>query len=1045
MVLETLAQLNAWLASNGGAIASDVCSGVTWSNNYSGSLSDLCGLTGSATVTFTATDACGNDSTSTGTFTIQDTTDPTISTQSSDMTVECDGAGNTAALAAWLTSNGGAVSSDVCSGVTWSNNYSGALSDLCGLTGSATVTFTATDACGNDSTSTGTFTIQDTTDPTISTQSSDLTVECDGAGNTAALAAWLASNGGAVSSDICSGVTWSNNYSGSLSDLCGLTGSATVTFTATDACGNDSTSTGTFTIQDTTDPTISTQSSDMTVECDGAGNTAALAAWLASNGGAVSSDICSGVTWSNNYSGSLSDLCGLTGSATVTFTATDACGNDSTSTGTFTIQDTTDPTISTQSSDMTVECDGAGNTAALAAWLASNGGAVASDICSGVTWSNNYSGALSDLCGLTGSATVTFTATDACGNDSTSTGTFTIQDTTDPTIITQASDLTVECDGAGNLAELNAWLASNGGATASDICSGATWSNNFNNNLSDSCGLTGAVTVIFTATDACGNDSTSTGTFTIQDNVKPTIVTNANNVTVECDGTGNSQDLAAWLASNGGTTATDNCSEVTWSNNYSGSLSDDCGLTGSVTVTFTATDACGNFSESIGIFIIQDTTDPTISTQASDMTVECDGAGNTQALADWLASNGGAVSSDVCSGVIWSNNFNQSLSDDCGLTGSATVVFTATDACGNFSTSTGTFSIQDTTDPVFTSELPQNISVSCDAIPVPQELTGSDSCSSQITVTTNDDIVENESTCTGQFTILRTWTITDSCGNDESYTQTISVYDNTPPTLVTQLSTEVNTNCSEIPPKPYLEFADNCSGVDPNIVFTETTTIISIYQYVIVRNWVVNDNCGNGASFSQTINVTVNEPFDAIPYRICRNETIDLFTILPDDLPTNGTWVEVNTSGTLSGSTFTPLNLEYGYYTIQYIVSIEDNPCPSIYEIYVNVANCDVLAACEIKVFNAVSPNGDGLNDNFMIEGIDCYPNNTVEIYNRWGVNVYKVNGYNNNDVSFNGISQNNLTVGDGKLPGDTYFYILKYSDAQNNSFEKTGYLYIKY
>ncbi|MBC5834197.1 autotransporter outer membrane beta-barrel domain-containing protein, partial [Flavobacterium bernardetii] len=387
-------------------------------------------------------DNCNNTSTASQTINVQDVTPPNITIQVISQTVECDGAGNTAALAAWLASNGGAVSSDVCSSVTWSNNYSGSLSDLCGMTGSATVIFTATDACGNSSTSSGTFTIQDTTDPTISTQASNSTVECDGAGNTAALAAWLASNGGAVSSDVCSSVTWSNNYSGSLSDLCGMTGSATVIFTATDACGNSSTSSGTFTIQDTTDPTISTQASNSTVECDGAGNTAALAAWLASNGGAVSSDVCSSVTWSNNYSGSLSDLCGMTGSATVTFKATDACGNSSTSSGTFTIQDTTDPTISTQASNSTVECDGAGNTAALAAWLASNGGAVSSDVCSSVTWSNNYSGSLSDLCGMTGSATVTFTATDACGNSSTSSGTFTIQDTTDPTISTQASNST---------------------------------------------------------------------------------------------------------------------------------------------------------------------------------------------------------------------------------------------------------------------------------------------------------------------------------------------------------------------------------------------------------------------------------------------------------------------------------------------------------------------------------------------------------------------------------------------------------------------------
>ena len=186
--------------------------------------------------------------------------------------------------------------------------------------------------------------------------------------------------------------------------------------------------------------------------------------------------------------------------------------------------------------------------------------------------------------------------------------------------------------------------------------------------------------------------------------------------------------------------------------------------------------------------------------------------------------------------------------------------------------------------------------------------------------------------------------------------------------------------------------------------------------------------------------------FDAIA---CINQTVDLFSIegLPDNLELlNGTWVEVNSTGAISGSIFTPVNLALGYYTVRYIVTLENNPCPLIYEVYIQVQDdCIVLAACDIVVYNAVSPNGDGLNEVFTIDGINCYPNNSVEIYNRWGVNVYKANGYNNSNISFNGESQNKLTVGDGKLPGDTYFYILKYSDIDNNSFEKTGYLYVKY
>ncbi|CCG53277.1 Protein of unknown function, putative adhesine [Flavobacterium indicum GPTSA100-9 = DSM 17447] len=1029
--------LNAWLASNGGASATDACSNVTWTNNFS-SVSDTCGATGSATVTFTATDTCGNSSSSTATFTIQDTTAPVIAIQAANQTVECDGNGNTAALNAWLASNGGASATDACSNVTWTNNFT-SLSDTCGATGSATVTFTATDNCGNSSSSTATFTIQDTTAPVIAIQAANQTVECDGNGNSTALNAWLASNGGASASDTCSNVTWTNNFS-SLSDTCGATGSATVTFTATDNCGNSTSSTATFTIQDTTAPVIAIQATNQTVECDGNGNTAALNAWLASNGGASATDACSNVTWTNNFS-SVSDTCGATGSATVTFTATDTCGNSTSSTATFTIQDTTAPVIAIQAANQTVECDGNGNSTTLNAWLASNGGASASDACSSVTWTNNFT-SLSDTCGATGSATVTFTATDSCGNSTSSTATFTIQDTTAPVIAIQAANQTVECDGNGNTTALNAWLASNGGASASDACSNVTWTNNFTS-LSDTCGATGSATVTFTATDTCGNSSTSIATFTIQDTTAPVIAIQAANQTVECDGNGNTTALNAWLAANGGASASDVCSNVTWTNNFS-SLSDTCGATGSATVTFTATDSCGNSTSSTATFTIQDTTAPVIAIQAANQTVECDGNGNSTALNAWLASNGGASATDACSSVTWTNNFS-SVSDTCGATGSATVTFTATDNCGNSSTSTATFTIQDTTAPVITSTLPENISVSCDAIPQPVTMTSSDACDNEISITVNDVINTEESNCAGNYIIYRTWTFADDCQNVTTYTQTITVFDTSPPTLVGEIQTDINANCDAIPTVPNLQFIDNCYGIG-TITFNETTSIISIYQYNIIREWIVSDNCGNEATFTQTIHVTVEQPFDAIPYTICQDETpIDLFTLLNDNVPITGTWVEDNTSGALNGSIFDPSGLVFGYYTIKYIVNVDDDSCPMIFEVYIHVDDCGVLANCEINVYNAVSPNGDGLNDVFIIDGITCYPNNTVEIYNRWGILVYDTSGYNNSSIAFKGYSENKLTVGDARLPGDTYFYILKYKDAQNNSFEKTGYLYLKY
>ena len=324
-------------------------------------------------------------------------------------------------------------------------------------------------------------------------------------------------------------------------------------------------------------------------------------------------------------------------------------------------------------------------------------------------------------------------------------------------------------------------------------------------------------------------------------------------------------------------------------------------------------------------------------------------------------------------------------------------------------------------------------------------ITASDNCDSDVDIVVNDIINYNESDCAGNYSISRIWTITDDCGNNNSYTQIITVYDNAPPTLVTPLDEELNVSCSNVPDVPNLEFTDNCSGIS-DVVYTEVTTTISIYEYIIIREWFVSDNCGNSDTFVQTINVTVEDPFDAIPFGICtQDEPIDLFTILGSSIPTTGDWIDLSETGGLNGSVFNPINIPVGYYTLQYIVTTEDNDCPMIFEIYLNInEDCIVLPACDITIYNAVSPNNDGLNDFFFIDGIDCYPNNTVEIYNKWGILIYETRGYDNNFKAFRGQSEGRSTLNKNEgVPDGTYYYILKYVDEENKSHDKAGYLYV--
>ena len=632
------------------------------------------------------------------------------------------------------------------------------------------------------------------------------------------------------------------------------TWSVTYSYVITDDCSNAAeTIEITYSGGDTEAPIIDNANlTNINVEC-GIDPASKLSDWLANNAGATATDNCGVITWSNDFGQNPEVDCNG-GAIKVIFTATDECGNKSTTEATYSIQDNTPPSIDVAAVDNTVKCDGTGNIEDLNAWLASNGGASASDDCSEVSWTNDFD-ALSDDCGTTGTVTVTFIAKDGCLNASTTTATFTIEDTTNPTIDVLAADQTVECDGNGNIEALNTWLATNGGAAASDICGGVTWSNNFAS-LSDDCGATGSAMVTFYATDDCGNVDSTSATFTINDTNAPSIDTEASDMTVECDGAGNTNALNTWLAANGGAAASDVCGGVTWSNNFA-SLSDDCGATGSAMVTFYATDDCGNVDSTSATFTINDTNAPSIDTEASDMTVECDGAGNTNALNTWLAANGGAAASDVCGGVTWSNNF-ASLSDDCGATGSAMVTFYATDDCGNVDSTSATFTIQDISAPTFNETLPAlEITAECDAVAEAVVLNAADNCDAEVPVVFTETRTDGD--CTNSYTLTRTWTATDDCGNETSFTQTVVVSDNTAPTFNEELPTaEITTECDNIVEAVVLTAADNCDTEVP-VVFTETRTDGDCANsYTLTRTWTATDDCGNETSFTQTVTVSDN-------------------------------------------------------------------------------------------------------------------------------------------------------------------------------------------
>jgi hypothetical protein len=227
---------------------------------------------------------------------------------------------------------------------------------------------------------------------------------------------------------------------------------------------------------------------------------------------------------------------------------------------------------------------------------------------------------------------------------------------------------------------VNLNAAGNGSITPESVNNNSTWDCGFASwsvspNTFD-CSDVGANLVTLTITDILGVESTCQSTVTIADVTPPEITHAANNMTVECDGSGNVTAFAAWLSSHGGATAVDACGG-SWSNNSSG-LSNGCGATGSETVTFTFTDPSLNSSSTSATFTIVDNTPPALDCPLDIHLPEC------VSTATWSV-----TTSDICGGVsVISNPPSGSEFPK----GSTTIVnVTATDDCGN--TSNCSFSV----------------------------------------------------------------------------------------------------------------------------------------------------------------------------------------------------------------------------------------------------------------------------------------------------------------------------------------------------------------
>ena len=84
---------------------------------------------------------------------------------------------------------------------------------------------------------------------------------------------------------------------------------------------------------------------------------------------------------------------------------------------------------------------------------------------------------------------------------------------------------------------------------------------------------------------------------------------------------------------------------------------------------------------------------------------------------------------------------------------------------------------------------------------------------------------------------------------------------------------------------------------------------------------------------------------------------------------------------------------------------------------------------CGVEYYSGITPNGDGRNDEWIIDNIEINQPNTVTIFSRWGQKVWQASNYNNSSIVFNGYGQNGNILPDG-----TYFYTIEISGNQSAS-----------
>ena len=879
--------------TNGGSGACLISGTVSPTESGSG---DICG--GTITYTWDFTDVCGRTISHTQNITITPAAAPAFINPPSDMTVDCDNIPTGPGPNLDYTNNENGVC--LISGTVTPTESGSA--DICG--GAITYTWQFTDICGNSISHSQNITVTPAPPSAFINPPANMTVDCDNIPTSAPNLDYTNNGPGACLNQGTITPTQSGN-----ADMCNG-GQIRYTWEYTDPCGNTITHNQDITVTPAPPTAFVNPPGDMTFDCNNI-PTSGVDLDYTNNG--VGACLFNG-TVSPTESGS-ADICG--GTITYTWQYTDPCNNPITHSQNITITPAAVPAFINPPGDINVSCDniptGPGPN------LDYTNNDIGACLISGTVTPTESGSA--DICG--GTITYTWDFTDQCGNNISHTQNIVVDPAPLASFINPPGDMTVSCD---NIPTSAPELDYTNNALGACLVSGSVTPTM--SGSADICG--GTIRFTWDFTDQCGNNISHEQNITVTPAAPPTFINPPGDMTVSCDNipTGavdldyTNNDVGACLVQ-GAVTPT-----------QSGSA-DICG--GTITYTWDFTDQCGNNITHTQNITVDPAPDVAFVNPPQDINVSCSVGPNNP---DDLQYTNNASGACLISGTV---SATQSGSyDECG--GTVVYTWTYTSICGQTINHVQNVVVDPAPQASFTGNLPQDMTVSCDAVPgtIPSlNYTNNESGICLISGSVPGAQTGTYDECGG--TLLFTWTFTDDCGRTIQHQQQITV-EPAPIASFTELPGPMTVACSDVPPTPpSLNYSNNAAGLC-NIQGITPAIQSGSYNSCggnITYTWTFTDDCNRTISHSQVLTV---EPA-ADPYFVDppADVTIDCGDTFPPSTTlsyTNDETGNCGINGTVSAIIIPINNLQQEYLwtftnpcngvTISHSQIIEQNPAPEI-------------------------------------------------------------------------------------------------------------------